>query len=138
MNRPKHLYMEEDWPLGSLRYYEDLLNGAGKYKHTSVASWLRALHKEYNGNAAKTAAVIGVSYSCVTRWFRRLGLKVKTRGGREPLNHPRRSEVGSLYEELGSGPAVAKELGVCTRKVYDWLEEDRIPRRRQYERARND
>jgi hypothetical protein len=36
------------------------------------------------------------------------------------------------------GPAVAKELGVCTRKVYDWLEEDRIPRRRQYERARND
>jgi len=124
-----YVYLEADRPIAERIsfYYEHLVN-AQKAGHACLADWIRALHGQCKGVASKVAEVLGVTYKTAIKWFYNLCLPVRARGGSKPHDHPRRSEVGDIYRRTLSGVKTAKELGVCTRQVYKWLERDGIPR----------
>lgn len=128
MRGPEYVYLTADEPIKRVQYYYDHLGDAREAGHGSLADWIRALHAERGGVAAKVAEDMGVTYATVTRWFRLLCLPVRSRGGKLPMDHPRRREVAGLYARLGTGSAVAGELGVNPSTVYKWLREDGVPR----------
>lgn len=125
-----YIYLKDDEPLGAkVAYYYDHLGNAKKAGHSCVADWVRALHAEHDGKASKVGAAMGVTYATVLRWFYNLCLPVRSKGGKDPMPHPRRGEAGSIYARTGSGIKTAVELGVSTRQAYKWLEQDNIPRK---------
>jgi hypothetical protein len=121
-----YVYLDADRPIGKrIAYYYDHLENARAAGHGCLADWVRALHAEHDGKATKVGEALGLTYYAVTGWFRNLGLPVRTRGGKDPMVHPRRGEVGDIYQQTGSGIKTAEILGVSPPLVYKWLRADR-------------
>lgn len=130
-NEP-YVYLNADRPLGKrINFYYERLSNAKLAGYGCLADWVKALHKEYKGNASHVAAKLGTTYKTVVKWFRNLGLPIKARGGKDPMHHPRRNEVGKIYQQTGSGIKTAKILGVSTAMVYRWLRADRKKEREE-------
>lgn len=124
-----YVYLKKDEPLGaSVAYYYDHLENAREAGHSCLADWVRALHAEHGGKASKVGQVLGLSYGTVTKWFYNLCLPVRQKGGKDPMSHPRRREVGEIYRRTSSGIRTAEELGISVKLAYDWLRADNIPR----------
>lgn len=129
MTAENHVYLRADEPLGErIAYYYDHLENARNAGHDCLSDWVRRLHTEKGGKASDVASAIGVTYGTVLKWFRNLCLPVRQRGGRDPMSHPRRREVGEIYRRTGSGIKTAEELGISVKLAYDWLRADNIPR----------
>lgn len=121
-----YVYEKGDRVLGKkVSYYYDFLEKARRAGYSCFADWVLALYWD-RGSASGVADVLGVSYTTVNRWIRRLGLTARGRGGSQGMEHPQRDEVGDLYRQLRSGHKVAAVLGISTSTVYKWLKADGI------------
>lgn len=125
-NPSNHVYLRADEPIGHhIDYYYDHLKNAKEAGYDCLADWVRALHSEHSGKASKVGEVLGLTYATMAQWFRNLCLPVRTRGGKDPMSHPRRGEVGEIYQQTGSGLKTAEILGVSPSLVYKWLRADK-------------
>lgn len=125
-NPNNYVYLKADEPIGAkISYYYDHLENARTAGHDCLADWVRALHAEHDGKASKVGRVLGLEFATIIKWFRNLCLPVRAKGGKDPMPHPRRGEVGEIYQQTGSGLKAAEILGVSPSLVYRWLRADK-------------
>jgi hypothetical protein len=107
-------------------YYRARLQAAKAAGYKNLEDQVLRRYREI-GSALRVAKEIGVNQKTILLWLRRLDEPIKPRGGRTHA-HPEAHRVRSEYERLGSGPAVARELNMSSRTVYNYLDALGVPR----------
>lgn len=116
----KPSYAPADIPLGSISYYQDLLNMAIENGHNSLTDWIKALNKKYH-YSSKIARRVGVSTQTVTNWKRKLNLPSAKRGGHNKINNAKVDIILKLHNTGLNQLQISRKTGVSPTTVKNYI-----------------